>query len=53
VDGGTLSFSRPLLLTDQGDYICTTTNLVGSGKAEISISIAGVYPAENHSLMLK
>ncbi|XP_077083886.1 nectin-4 isoform X2 [Siphateles boraxobius] len=40
VDGGTLSFSRPLLLTDQGDYICTTTNLVGSGKAEISISIS-------------
>ncbi|XP_056115244.1 nectin-4 isoform X1 [Rhinichthys klamathensis goyatoka] len=39
VDGGTLSFSRPLLQTDQGDYICTTTNLVGSGKAEISITI--------------
>ncbi|XP_051757489.1 nectin-4 isoform X2 [Ctenopharyngodon idella] len=40
VDGGTLRFSRPLLLTDQGDYVCTTTNLVGSGRAEISISIS-------------
>ncbi|CAM4516577.1 unnamed protein product [Leuciscus chuanchicus] len=55
VDGGTLSFSRPLLLTDQGDYICTTTNLVGSGKAEISISISEMSPKQtsvNYMLMI-
>ncbi|KTG05222.1 hypothetical protein cypCar_00017514 [Cyprinus carpio] len=40
VDGGTLLFSRPLSLTDQGVYVCTTTNLVGSGKAEILINIS-------------
>lgn len=53
VDGSTLHFSRPLLLTDQGDYICTTTNVVGSGRAEISISISGVYHTENPSVVLK
>ncbi|XP_073693411.1 nectin-4 isoform X2 [Garra rufa] len=40
VDGGTLSFSRPLSLADQGVYVCTTTNPVGSGKAEIEVNIA-------------
>ncbi|XP_067257028.1 nectin-4 [Chanodichthys erythropterus] len=55
VDGGTLSFSRPLLLTDQGDYICTTTNLVGSGRAEISISISDLpieHTTVNYMLMI-
>lgn len=41
VEGGMLRFSRPLRLTDKGAYICTTTNLVGSGKAEIELNISG------------
>ncbi|XP_016330306.1 nectin-4 isoform X2 [Sinocyclocheilus anshuiensis] len=45
VDGGTLHFSRPLSLTDQGVYVCTTTNLVGSGKAEILINISESPPS--------
>uniref|UniRef100_A0A9J8D3P2 Nectin cell adhesion molecule 4a n=1 Tax=Cyprinus carpio carpio TaxID=630221 RepID=A0A9J8D3P2_CYPCA len=45
VDGGTLLFSRPLSLTDQGVYVCTTTNLVGSGKAEILINISESPPS--------
>ncbi|KAK7170950.1 hypothetical protein R3I94_000989 [Phoxinus phoxinus] len=55
VDRGSLRFSRPLLLADQGDYICTTTNLVGSGKAEISISISELPPKQtsvNYMLMI-
>ncbi|KAA0723019.1 Nectin-4 Nectin cell adhesion molecule 4 [Triplophysa tibetana] len=40
VEGGMLRFSRPLRLTDKGAYICTTTNLVGSGKAEIELNIS-------------
>uniref|UniRef100_A0A671N5S8 Nectin-4-like n=1 Tax=Sinocyclocheilus anshuiensis TaxID=1608454 RepID=A0A671N5S8_9TELE len=43
VEGGTLRFSRPLSLTDQGVYVCTTTNEVGSGKAEIRINISVNY----------
>ncbi|XP_018937744.1 nectin-4-like isoform X3 [Cyprinus carpio] len=44
VEGGTLRFSRPLSLTDQGVYVCTTTNEVGSGKAEILINISESSP---------
>ncbi|XP_016144601.1 nectin-4-like [Sinocyclocheilus grahami] len=44
VEGGTLRFSRPLSLTDQGVYVCTTTNEVGSGKAEIQINISESSP---------
>ncbi|XP_016371076.1 nectin-4-like isoform X2 [Sinocyclocheilus rhinocerous] len=44
VEGGTLRFSRPLSLTDQGVYVCTTTNEVGSGKAEIRINISESSP---------
>ncbi|KAI2662880.1 Nectin-4 [Labeo rohita] len=40
LEGGTLRFSRPLSLTDQGVYVCTTTNTVGSGKAEIVVNIS-------------
>nr|XP_689011.4 nectin-4 isoform X1 [Danio rerio] len=44
VDGGTLLFSRPLRLADKGHYICTTTNLVGSGKTEIEVKISEPTP---------
>ncbi|XP_051505920.1 nectin-4-like isoform X2 [Myxocyprinus asiaticus] len=55
VDGGILRFGRPLRLTDQGDYVCTTTNEVGSGKAEIAISIlesSKQHTSVNHMLMI-
>nr|XP_055052548.1 nectin-4 isoform X1 [Misgurnus anguillicaudatus] len=39
VEGGILRFDRPIRLTDEGEYVCTTTNLVGSGKAETKLSI--------------
>ncbi|XP_067301404.1 nectin-4-like isoform X2 [Pseudorasbora parva] len=52
VDGGTLRFSMPLRLTDQGDYVCTTTNVVGSGKAEISISIADTIMPVNYMMII-
>ncbi|XP_051571945.1 nectin-4-like isoform X2 [Myxocyprinus asiaticus] len=55
VDGGILRFSRPLLLTDQGDYICITTNQVGSGKVEIAINISESSKQQtsvNHMLMI-
>ncbi|XP_051993950.1 nectin-4-like isoform X2 [Xyrauchen texanus] len=55
VDGGILHFSRPLLLTDQGDYICMTTNQVGSGKVEIAIIISESSKQQtsvNHILMI-
>ncbi len=53
VEGGTLRFVRALSLTDQGVYVCTTTNEVGSGRAEILITISGVYPTGNPSPRLK
>ncbi|XP_058637494.1 nectin-4 isoform X2 [Onychostoma macrolepis] len=55
VEGGTLRFSRPLSLTDQGLYICTTTNNVGSGKAEIQIKISELPPTNasvNYLMMI-
>ncbi len=53
MEGGTLRFSRALSLTDQGVYVCNTTNEVGSGRAEILITISGVYPTGNPSPRLK
>ncbi|KAL1271760.1 hypothetical protein QQF64_030776, partial [Cirrhinus molitorella] len=55
VNGGTLRFSRPLSLTDQGVYVCTTSNSVGSGKAEIVVNIAessGSHSSVNYMLMI-
>ncbi|XP_056317117.1 nectin-4 isoform X2 [Danio aesculapii] len=51
VDGGTLYFSRPLRFTDKGHYICTTTNLVGSGKTEIEVKISDSTHHVNYMLM--
>ncbi|XP_026072480.1 nectin-4-like isoform X1 [Carassius auratus] len=52
VDGGSLLFSRPLSLTDKGVYVCTTTNLVGSGKAEIAINISVSILPPNYVLII-
>ncbi|XP_026122403.1 nectin-4-like isoform X1 [Carassius auratus] len=55
MEGGTLRFSRPLSLTDQGVYVCTATNEVGSGKAEILINISDLPPKKasvNYVMMI-
>ncbi|TRY92548.1 hypothetical protein DNTS_029823 [Danionella cerebrum] len=44
VDRGTLHFSRPLQMADKGDYICTTTNLVGSARAEVTVNVSESSP---------
>ncbi|XP_066536425.1 nectin-4 isoform X2 [Hoplias malabaricus] len=40
VEKGLLRFNRPLALTDEGVYECVTTNVVGSGKNELEITIS-------------
>ncbi|XP_068570036.1 nectin-4 [Cebidichthys violaceus] len=39
---GTLSFGRPLSLSDGGTYQCVAKNDVGAGKAEVEISVGEV-----------
>ncbi|XP_041634867.1 nectin-4 [Cheilinus undulatus] len=36
---GTLVFGRPLSLSDAGTYQCVATNEVGTGKAEVEVSV--------------
>lgn len=43
VEKDILRFDRPLRLTDSGVYKCVATNVVGSGKVDIKIEVAGMY----------
>uniref|UniRef100_A0A3B4CNX9 Ig-like domain-containing protein n=1 Tax=Pygocentrus nattereri TaxID=42514 RepID=A0A3B4CNX9_PYGNA len=36
---GLLKFNRPLTLTDTGEYECVATNLVGSGRSHLKITV--------------
>ncbi|XP_076828085.1 nectin-4 isoform X2 [Brachyhypopomus gauderio] len=47
-----LQFTRPLLLTDQGTYECVATNVVGSGKSDLEITIEESVKPTVHILML-
>lgn len=38
---GTLTFGRPLSLSDAGTYQCVAKNDVGVGKAEVEITVKG------------
>lgn len=38
---GTLSFGRPLNLSDSGVYECAANNEVGVGKAEVEVKVIG------------
>lgn len=52
VEGGILRFGKPIRLTDNGTYVCTTTNLVGSGKAETELNIGPPPPPPNFLMII-
>uniref|UniRef100_A0A4W4GC15 Ig-like domain-containing protein n=1 Tax=Electrophorus electricus TaxID=8005 RepID=A0A4W4GC15_ELEEL len=47
-----LLFNRPLRLTDKGTYQCVATNEVGSGKADLEISIEGSSTSVDSLLLI-
>ncbi|XP_023646874.1 nectin-4-like isoform X2 [Paramormyrops kingsleyae] len=49
IQGETLSFSRPLLVTDSGVYDCLASNTVGTGKDSVNVVVTGVEPRVAHN----
>ncbi|KAI4879721.1 hypothetical protein NFI96_013875 [Prochilodus magdalenae] len=54
MEKGLLKFNRPLTLTDAGDYECVATNVVGSVRSPLKITVAEVQtqPTSFDSLLL-